>query len=341
MTYNIAFKSTKGRKKESHEFNGDYCEKIENENCIVLALADGVGSCVNDARAAQTVCNIFIEKCSQALKNSTRLDADTLDQFCKDIDPILAVDQYMACFCVAVWYTDTDQVIWLHVGDTRIYKYSKPKGFTQITEDDHGKAVNIKVNGKLYTDHGAVVSAVPICNAIGDRNCVFHTGTFDFFPGESVILCSDGMYNSSAFTADVIDLLDKADLDEAIKRIDTTDDDDASLFVLRRNAILEVDIPEIINHIDDYKKTTPIYTLSNRLSDELETLLTQGSDIGQIVMLTSFMKEHQLFPDKQRINDLYNDCFKMMDAMPQGEDRQQLHDACVDLKEVLRYVYTH
>ena len=252
MKYNIAFKSTKGRKKESHEFNGDFCAKLEEENCIVLALADGVGSCANDARAAQTVCSRFIEKCSQALKNSVQLDAVALNQFCTEIDPVLAIDQYMACFCAVVSYTNTDQVIWSHVGDTRIYKYSKLKGFTQITEDDHGKAVNIKVNGKLYTDHGAVVSAIPICNAIGDRNCCFHTGTFDLYPGESVILCSDGMYNSSAFAGDVIDLLDKADMDDAIKRIDTTDDDDASLFVLRRNANVEVDMPSDIKEIDEY-----------------------------------------------------------------------------------------
>ena len=86
---------------------------------------------------------------------------------------------------------NTRSVTWIHVGDTRIYRYNKAEGLVQMTQDDHGQAVNIKVNGKLYTDHGAVVAATPIDNAIGERVCIFKTFSFYFNPGYSILLCAE------------------------------------------------------------------------------------------------------------------------------------------------------
>ena len=50
------------------------------------------------------------------------------------------------------------------------------------------------MNGKVHTDHGSVVTATPISSAIGDMKREFHTGRCDFLPSESLILCSDGMW---------------------------------------------------------------------------------------------------------------------------------------------------
>lgn len=90
-----------------------------------------------------------------------------------------------------------------------------------MTSDDHGKAVNLKVGGKLYTDHGAVVSATPIDKAIGDRSFDYHTGTFSFVEGESIILCSDGLYGSSTFDEDIIFALSQVGLEESIGQLTT------------------------------------------------------------------------------------------------------------------------
>lgn len=66
--YQIASKSQKGRKKESHERNGDHCLWLVEKQYVVLALVDGVGSCVNDAKASMTACELFVEKCQKALQ---------------------------------------------------------------------------------------------------------------------------------------------------------------------------------------------------------------------------------------------------------------------------------
>lgn len=344
MNYQIASKSEKGRKKESFERNGDCCSWIDELGCVVLALADGVGSCADDARASRTVCDLFLEKCRMALKSSKVLTDDKLAQFCREIDPVLAVDNDMACFCAVVWYANTRSVVWLHVGDTRIYRYSKAEGLIQMTEDDHGKAVNIKVNGKLYTDHGAVVSATPIDNAIGDRGCDFHTGSFEFNPGDSILLCSDGMYNSSTFSDDVEASLNQANLTAGIKNMTTTDDDDNSLLVLRHNLAFdeEVDLHELMNLFEEYQTIMPYNALIDRFSDGLETMLDASSfEVVESADIVTFMKERQLYPDKTRIERLFNKALGRWRIMPEGEEKQRFNTVCLDLKDILKCVFTH
>ena len=344
MNYQIASKTEKGRKKENFEPNGDYCGWINESGCVVLALADGVGSCVDDADASKTTCDLFLEKCQQAVKDSKVLTGERLAQYCREIDPVLAVDHEMACFCAVVWYANTRDVVWLHVGDTRIYRYSKAEGLVQVTNDDHGKPINIKIGGKLYTDHGAVVSAIPINNAIGDRNCDFHTGSFEFNPGDSIVLCSDGMYNSSSFSNDVESLLNHPDLTLGINSITTTDDDDYSLLVLRHRLALdeEVSLRELMNLFEEYHTIMPSNTIIDRFSDGLETMLDANNiEVDELADIVSFMKQKQLYPDKKRIDRIFTKALDRLKIMPEGSQKQQLNQACVELKDILRYVFMH
>lgn len=344
MNYQIASKSDKGRKKERYERNGDCCGWIDELGCVVLALADGVGSCADDARASKTTCDLFLEKCRMALKDSKLLSGEKLAQFCREIDPILAVDNDMACFCAVVWYANTRSVTWIHVGDTRIYRYNKAEDLIQMTQDDHGKAVNIKVNGKLYTDHSFVVPATPIDNAIGDRGCDFHTGSFEFNPGDSIILCSDGIYNSSSFAEDVESLLNQADLNAGMKSLTTTDDDDNTLLVLRHNLAFdeEVDLYELMNLFEEYKTIMPYNALIDKFSDGLEALLDASSlEVVEVADIVTFMKEKKLYPDKERIERLLTKASDRWRIMPEGEEKQRFNLVCLDLKDILRWVFTH
>lgn len=326
-----------------NELNGDCCKWLEHGHVVVLALADGVGSCASDSRASKTTCILFIDKCSNVLSEGLALDEQTLFRICKEIDPVLAVDDDMACFCAVVWRTDENKVTWLHVGDTRIYKYSKAKGLIQMTQDDHGKAVNVKIGGKLYTDHGAVVSATPIDNAIGDRNCNYHTGVFDFLPGESIVLCSDGMYNSSTFSKDVETLLNEADMTSGAKRITTTDDDDNSLVIVRRDKSVAdtVTLRELMENFEQHQADMPFNALIDRFANELETQLNSNFEVNEIAKMVAFMKAHQLYPDRTRIERIFGIAVKKLNSMQDIPEKQCFNNACGDLKDILRYVFTH
>ena len=347
MNYQIASKSEKGRKKTSNELNGDCCGWIEESGCLVVALADGVGSCKSDSRASKTARDKFLEKCQTALRGGSVLTEESLMRFCREIDPMLAVVGDETCFCAVVWRMDDDTAIWFHVGDTRIYKYNRALGFVQITQDDHGKAENVesknKKYGKYVTDHGALIPRVGVCATIGDRQFKFHTGTFDFLPGESIVLCSDGMYLSSTFEADVNTLLGETDMAIAIQRITTTDDDDNSLLVLRRTMAVgnEVSLRELMDNFEKYKAEIPTHALVNRFADELDSMLAVATDVDSIVEVVSFIKNEQLYPDRERIDRIFKSALQLLAQLPAGDEKQQMNGACFDLKDILRHVFTH
>ena len=347
MTYQIASKTEKGRKKTPNELNGDCCGWIEESGCVVVALADGVGSCKSDSRASKTACDLFLAKCQTALRDGEMLTEEKLVQYCREIDPVLAVVDDETCFCAVVWRVDGDTAIWFHVGDTRIYKYNKVLGCVQITQDDHGKAENVesknKKYGKYVTDHGALIPQVGVCATIGDREFKFHTGTFGFLPGESIVLCSDGMYHSSTFEADVNALLGEADMVTAIQRITTTDDDDNSLLVLRRNMEVgtSISLRELMDDFGKYKAEMPFNALVDRFSAELESMLAETTYVDGIVEVVTFMKNEQLYPDRERIDRIFKSALQLLAQLPAGNEKQQMNGACFDLKDILRYVFTH
>lgn len=351
MPYQIASKSQKGRKKELHERNGDYCKSLIEKSYVVLALADGVGSCVNDSKASMTACELFIEKCQKALQDDKILTKEMLRSYCMEIDRVLAVDNLLTCFCAVAWNTNEEKAIWVHAGDTRIYKHGKAlyghgkeNGLYQLTIDDKGKTINVKINGKYYADHGALVAATPINSALGDKNLYIHTGSVDFHHGESIILCSDGMYSSSSFAIDVESLLDKSNIEDDIAKIETTDDDDASLFVLRRDMVLDEknDIQDVMQHFEQYCEKMPLKALIDLFSDELEKLIAGNGDVAQFAIVVSFMREKQLYPDKNRIDKILSAAVKWSKKMSaEGNENSILDRACFELRDILTYVFTH
>jgi serine/threonine protein phosphatase PrpC len=340
MHYEIASITLKGRKKESFEKNGDYFLTLENEHCVVLTLADGVGSCADDHRASHTLCERFIEKCKETLAKALPLNDETLIRFCREIDPVLSVDNDMACFCSVVCYKTEDKCTFIHVGDTRIYLHSIQEGLRQVTKDDHGKAVNIKIGGKLYTDHGAVVSAVPIDKAVGDGGCEYNTGLIPFGEGDSLILCSDGMYGSSTFQNDLDALLKKASIADSIHGFTTTDDDDATLLILRREANddIKASLQDIMLHFDDYKDILP-YSLANKFVSDLLPMLKPDADTDELQAVVDFMKAHSLYPEKKRMEQLFNTAFNAYKSLPEGNQKQHFNEVCCKLKEMLKEVF--
>lgn len=344
MSYQIVSKTATGTKKLYYESNGDWCKSLDNGNCVVLVVADGLGSCTSDSRASHTACDKFIEKCKLSLSRNEVLDEAAIRQFCVDIDPVLANQGDMTCFSAVVWYTNTNHVVWFNVGDTRIYKCSQSGTMTQMTVDDRAvenKKSNDPRDGKYRTVNGALVPSVGVNAALGDCEFKFHTGSFEFNPGESLILCSDGMYHSFSFAEDVKELLGAFDMDEAVKRIETTDGDDNTLLVLRRDMTLDTNLSELMDQFDQYQKTTTPLALVDCFCDGLEKMLLGNTDAHEIAKVAKFMKEHQLYPVRQRIEELYNSAYKKLKSTPQGVDWQQLNAACIALRDILTYVFRH
>lgn len=345
MIYQIASKTATGTKKLYYEPNGDWYRSLETDKCVVLAVADGLGTCASDSRASHTACDTFIEKCASALSRNKLLDESVIKHFCVEIDTVLAGHNDMSCFSAVVWYTNTDQVVWFNVGDTRIYKCSRSGIMTQMTVDDRAvknKKSNDPRFGKYRTEHGALVPSVGVNVALGDCRLIFHTGSFEFNPGESLILCSDGMYNSLSFSNDMAKLLGSIDIAEAIKCIETTDGDDNTLLVLRRDMTVDTDLDELMTQFEQDPNAIPRPAIIDSFCDGLGKMLEDNADASAIAKVAAFMKLHQIHPDRQRIDQLFNAAYSKLKATAPGEEDWQLFNAaCLDLKDILRYVFTH
>jgi len=342
MTYNIASKTTTGSKKEESQPNGDWLRWFETEKCVVLTVADGVGSCANDARAARTTCNSFIEKCAAFLKQGKRLDETAIKQFCTEIDSVLAGRDDMSCLSAVVWYVDEDQVTWFNVGDTRIYKFNKEGVLTQMTVDDRSvqnKKSNDPKYGKYYTDHGALVPNVGVSVAIGDGTLEFHTGTFAFEPGDSLVLCSDGIHQSSSFTKDIVERLNAPALSEAINTLGTTSADDATVLVIRRE-VMGSEMPGVETMMSDFevcRSKWPFNAIVERFAAEIMRMIESGDDVEKLAAAVRFAKEHELYPSKTEITKIFETAVAVSKARTENADCYS--QICGDLKEMLTRVY--
>lgn len=342
MTYSIASKTTTGSKKEESQPNGDWLRWLETEKCVVLTVADGVGSCANDARAARTTCDSFMDKCAAFLGQGKRLDETAIKQFCTEIDSVLAGRDDMSCLSAVVWYVDEDQVTWFNVGDTRIYKYDKTGALTQMTEDDRSvenKRSNDPKYGRYATDHGALVPHTGVSVAIGDCSLEFHTGTFAFEQGDSLVLCSDGIHQSSSFTKDIIERLNALVLSEAIQTMGTTSVDDATLLVLRREVVTK-EMPGIelmMSDFETYRSKWPLNAIIERFASEIMRLLESGAETDRLASMVRFAKENELCPGKAEIKEIFEAAVAASGKHP--EEAEQYRQICGDLKEMLQYAH--
>ena len=64
---------------------GDYyAYKVFNDEWVVMALADGVGSMPCDWLASKTTCEMFIQKIGEKVKDG--FDPECIEQLCAEVD---------------------------------------------------------------------------------------------------------------------------------------------------------------------------------------------------------------------------------------------------------------
>ena len=63
-------------------------------------------------------------------------------------------------------------------------------------------------------------------------------------------------------------------------------------------------------------------------------------EVVEVADIVSFMKEKQLYPDKTRIDRLFNKALGRWRIMPEGEEKERFNLVCLDLKD-MRWFFTH
>lgn len=180
--------------------NGDHIlyREIEQEGIVLALVADGVSNSPCDGLASRTACDTFYKTFFEGSSDS--ID-DRMCSAAEEANRALLyhdeVQKMLCAFAAVGWNIGSDRFSFLNIGDTKIY-HAHDQSVEQITEDDAEFGFYHR-NGELATKNGQPQSMRVITNALGARDCKIKVKQKDRFPGDKLVLASDGFYNSYDF----------------------------------------------------------------------------------------------------------------------------------------------
>lgn len=176
-------------------------EKTANGKYIIAAVIDGVGGYAGGEIAAAIARDTIIEQI-----NSSKYDvpATILAALHKANDKIFAERQRdkqhdsMACVCtLAIVDLQHNQFYFAHIGDTRLYLFRD--GTLVKISSDHSFVGFLEESGRLteeaamkHPKRNEINKALGFETDIKDQS-YFETGNSPFLPGDTLLLCSDGL----------------------------------------------------------------------------------------------------------------------------------------------------
>lgn len=274
---------------------GDYLKIVEFDDYVVLVLSDGVGSRHHDYIASKTACDSFCESFVSANgMNFNERFVFALKQADQDVsfpnDP--SHKGMMATLVAFVLNVTTREILWDSIGDSRLYLFKNNK-LQQISKDSVKAVIMRGRDGKILKKDGVFVIRNGLTNALGYNGAVINPQQLKLTPGDSFILCSDGMYGLPDFEQQIGEMLK---LEVSIELLNTffekntkLFDDDSSIIVFQDRTI-DNELADKLNKIIKSKTNfldesiaghlMSIY-ISNNLSN---ALLTENTDISQCVL---------------------------------------------------------
>lgn len=276
IPYSLLQNSIRNKKPEMMR-NGDFIltKYFDDEDLLLLALADGVGSTHEYWIASQMACEgtvkFFAEYDISDKSISTRL-AYSVEQACDDVYSSSAKkgSGMLSTLCSVVWNLKEDKIFYTSIGDSRIYKYSHSKGLKQLTNDQIYYQQIIE-NGKPLIVKGSPQTRKMLSNAVGQKKSIIDIFEDTFLPSEAIIICSDGVYEKLDMDFEAKRLFESSDMKESFESlnidIDSQNEDDATLIVLRRNDFntnAETTMPDYIKLIFNIQQLENNFVGSNK-----------------------------------------------------------------------------
>lgn len=289
-------------KHKDNPFCGDHVsiEYFDNEGILVLVLSDGVGSYHYDYIASQTACESFLKSFSENNED------DITERFRKAVlfadnavsNPMNDTHKGMMCtFVAVVWETSKNYFYYDSIGDSRLYKFNED-GLNQISEDNTKSVVRKNEKGDYYNTSGSIRSFLGLTNALGRNNVLTSVKQLAFLPGESIILCTDGLYKTGMFEEESIRLMsnvvDDSSLEKYRNERSVYFEDDASAIILQRN-----DSPEgyeriLLSYMENNSNATVIPHLLLKYIQKqiLESILHKNSE--KAIFFANYIKRQGL-----------------------------------------------
>ncbi|MBE7516123.1 MAG: DUF1810 family protein [Chloracidobacterium sp.] len=194
-------------------------EVLEQENMLVLAVADGVSSSPCDWKASETACEAVLEKFkkssgSVALRMTTA--AEKAHSSVRQIDGKCSGSITSLTF--VVWDTTESQINVLNVGDSRVY-IGPDTGLEPVTRDDVLPVV-LKRNGEVVLQAGVPVFMRGVTRSLGQMESLeFLVETHPFRSSDILLLVSDGVTKNEAFTSKIPSIFSSSDIERGLSNL--------------------------------------------------------------------------------------------------------------------------
>ncbi len=180
-----------------------------------LVVADGMGGHTGGATASQAVIDVLAEVVNSGVTVSL-----------EDIEPLVATaairvaeDAPDGGTTVVIALIDAERINVWHIGDSRAYVLRSTR-LLQLTSD-HSWVQSMVDQGRLSSEQAAQHPRRNVLlRALGrDRNPEPTHGSVRFFPEDTVLLCSDGLYGALEESAIAEIVAGSADVTEASQRL--------------------------------------------------------------------------------------------------------------------------
>lgn len=298
---------------------GDAYQIFDNteEKLLILALADGVGSCVCDWKASEMTCQKFVQYFTE---NETETDIPKrIIQAVEETDKAVLNEEgfcagMKATFVGVVWDYGKDIIHHIGIGDSRIYSIEK-ETIQQISKDETTTVIRKGKDGKPLIVSGMTVVSEGVTNVIGALVSVV-VMQFEAENTEGVLLASDGFYNcKSSFDEDVrlvFNNLDmQAQLEKTARHYKDYQKDDMTVIVARKKNPNSTSSKEIVARVlNDEMNYFSNFEVLNALFEQItEGVANQDSAYCQSIL--AYYDTHNLQFGHDNTSQLISKMVKM------------------------------
>lgn len=222
--------------------NGDAIKIVEllDEDIYLFLVADGVGGCVGDYKASETVveefCKNFKEnRNTKVIKVRITNAIETTNKTI--LNEIGFYSGMKSTLVAAILDIKSNKLFYVGIGDSRIYNIVDSY-VSQLTKDQVKTIVRKKQDGTPITVNGAVVNATGVTNVFGIKNLEYEINEISINKTQAFLLASDGFYSKlSGDFGTIKSLLKTPDLEKPFeliaKKVFNQQDDDSSAIFLR------------------------------------------------------------------------------------------------------------
>jgi len=190
---------------------------------ILLAVADGVGGAPRGDEASRIAVETLLKTYYEApvdISIAQRLK----DAFAKANAAVVATDEVLSyrhmCTTLVAAVVFPDRAVFANIGDSRGYIIPSPEGAARQVTVDHSEVQEMVQQGLITQEQAEVASNRNIITRVVGTDPNVEVDLFDvpLVPGDTVLLCSDGLV-TAVTDAEIADILQHRLLGIAVDRL--------------------------------------------------------------------------------------------------------------------------